>query len=79
MVLFSGFGLGFVCEVPSVMNLLSGTYGPAMSNPWYVAGVMIKSNVCPRLCVGMLTCCLKLKAAIVFRRVCAPWSSLLFM
>ena len=52
-------------------------YGPAMSDPWYLAGVMIKSKVCPRLCVGMLICCFKLKAAIVFSRVCASWSLLL--
>ena len=71
--------LGFVCEVSSVMNLWSNMYGPAMSDPWYVADVMIRSNVCPRLCVGMLTYCFKLKAAIVFRRVCASWSSLLFI
>ena len=50
-----------------------------MSDPWYVAGVMIRSNVHPRLCVGMLMCCFKLKAAIVFRSVCESWSSLSFM
>ena len=38
-----------------------------MSDPWYVVGVMIRANACPRLCVGMLTCCFKLKAAIVSR------------
>ena len=54
-------------------------YGPAISDPWYVAGVMIRSKVCPRLCIGMLTCCFKLKAAIVFSRVCASWSLLSFV
>ena len=53
-------------------------YGPAMSDPWYVAGVVIRSKVCPRLCVGMLICFM-LKAAIVFSRVCASWSSLSFI
>ena len=55
MVLFSCF----VWEVSNVMNLRSDTYCPAMSDPLYVAGVMIKSNVYPRLCVGMLMCCFR--------------------
>ena len=46
-------------------------YGPAISYPWYVAGMMIMSSVCPRLCVGMLTCCFRLKAASLLSRVCA--------
>ena len=54
-------------------------YGPAISDPWYVVGVMIRSSVCPRLCVVMLKCCFKLKAAIVFRSVCASGSSLSFI
>ena len=45
-------------------------YGPAISDPWYVAGVMIMSSVCPRLCVGMLTCCFRLKASSMLSRVC---------
>ena len=68
-----------LCFVSSVMNLWSDMYDPAMSDPWYVAGVMIRSNVCPRLCVGMLTCCFKLKAGIVCRSVCASWSLLSFI
>ena len=36
-----------------------------MRDPLYVAGVMIRSSVCPRLCVGMLTCCFKLNVVIV--------------
>ena len=51
-------------------------YGPTISDPWYVAGVMIRSSVCPRLCVGMFTCCLRLKTSSVLSRVCASLSSL---
>ena len=50
-----------------------------MNDPWFVAGLIIRSNVCPRLCVEILTCCFKSKAAIVFRSVCASWSSLSFI
>ena len=45
-------------------------YGPTISDPWYIAGVMNKSSLCPRLCAGMLTCCFRLKAASVFNGVC---------
>ena len=71
-VLFSSFDLGFVCRVSSVMNLCSDMYDLAISDHWYVACVMIMSSVCPRLCVGKLTCCFRLKAVSMFSRVCAP-------
>ena len=78
-VLFSCSGLVFVWEVSNFMNLWSNTYGPVMNYPSYVAGVMIRSNVCPRMCVGMLMCCFKLNAAIVSRSVCLSRSFPSFM
>ena len=35
--------------------------------------------MCPRLCVGILTCCFRLKASSMLSRVCASWSSLSFI
>ena len=36
----SCFGLGFVWEVSNVMNLSADKYGPAMTDPSYVVGVI---------------------------------------